>query len=182
MSYMKIMRRALLLACLAASGCASVPTEPAEWPAAIPTRAYYVTVYAGDETNQSVQSLEAYLVWVVRFYHGFGPAEGWKKIEAKLVDGLKPQETMLLEPKMAYLGMLMSGEWAKENTHRRVTTEMLMLWGSVLTRAKAGGNADAVLDRLIADVRGILSNDVKPKEIKTARYADLLPVKTARGQ
>lgn len=179
---MKTMRSALLLGVIACAGCATVPTEPAEWPSAIPTRAYYLTVYAGDENNQATQTLDLYLTWVVRFYHGFGPAEGWKKIEAKLVDGMTPQETMLTEPKIAYLGMLMSGEWAKDNKKRRVTTEMLLLWGSVMTRAKGESNVDAVLDRLIADVRGIICDEVKPKEIKTARYADLLPAKTAKGQ
>ena len=172
-------RRSLLVLLLAGAGCASPPIEPEGWPAAVPTRAYYVKVYEGDEKNQSAQTVEDYLVWVIRFYHGYGIAEGWKKTEAKIVDGMSSQEVMLIEPKLAYYGMLMSGEWAKHNKKRRITTDMLILWGQVMTQAKADSNVEVVLDRLIADVHGIIVGELKPKEVKQARYVDLLP--TAKG-
>lgn len=173
------MKRLSLLPLLAAVACSTPPTEPEAWPQAIPTRAYYEKSYANDEKNQAVQTFDLYLVWVIRFYHGYGIAEGWKKSEAKLMEGMTPAEVVLLQPKVTYLGMLMSSEWAKENKKRRITTDMLVLWGQVMTQAKADKHIEAVVDRLIGDVRALIVGELKPKEIKTARYADVLPQKPA---
>jgi hypothetical protein len=173
------MKRLACCPVLVLAACATPPTEPEAWPQAIPTRSYYEKSYANDPINQKEQSFDDYLVWVIRFYHGYGIAEGWKKSEAKLMDGMEPSEIVLLHPKVAYLGMLMSSEWAKHNKKRRITTEMLVLWGQVMTQAKADKHIETVVDRLIGDVRALIIGELKPKEIKTARYSDVLPQKPA---
>ena len=100
---------ALVLA-LPIAGCASAPMEPEAWPAGIPSRSYYEKSYASDESNKTAQEFSQYLTWVFRFYHGYSIAEGWKKSEAKLLDGVAPLENVMLQPKLTYLGMLMSSE------------------------------------------------------------------------
>ena len=69
----------LLLSSLA--GCISAPPTTADWPSNLPPRELYETAWAQDTANQEVQSLNAYLRWVLRFYQGWPVYDyGWLDI------------------------------------------------------------------------------------------------------
>lgn len=169
------MRRLLCsLPLLAAAACTSVPIDAAAWPAGVPARDYYERAYEADPANAAVQTKEAYLGWVAKFYFGNGLAPGWHKTSADVAKGLEPRQRVLIEPKLAYLGQLISSEWSKENKTRRVTTEMLQLWAGVMTKATSEKRIEPAIDRLVEDVRGLVNGEVEKKAIRTSRYKDLL--------
>jgi len=169
---MRRLIHALPLAALAA--CTSVPIDAAAWPPGVPARDYYERAYEADPSNAAVQTKDDYLSWVGKFYFGNGLVGGWHKTSADLAKDLEPRQRVLVEPKLSYLGQLISSEWSKHNKTRRVTSEMLQLWGSVMTKAKAEKRIEPAIDRLLEDARGLVNGDVEKKAIRTSRYKDLL--------
>jgi hypothetical protein len=159
---------------LALAACTSVPTDAAAWPAGVPARDYYERAYDADPANAAVQTKEDYLSWVGKFYFGNGLVAGWFKTSSDISKDLEPRQRVLVEPKLAYLGQLISSEWSKHNKTRRVTSEMLQLWGSVMTKAKSEKRIEPAIDRLLDDARGLVTGEVEKKAIRTTRYKDLL--------
>lgn len=155
---------------LTLAGCAVPSVEEPDWPRDIPMRAYYIRVYEADPDNQTRQTLEDYLVWVRRFYDGYSVAPGWRRSEVQLMKGLTEEQVRLLAPRLAYLGHIMSSEWAKHNEGRNIETNMLSLWGRVMLKAKKDEQLDATLDRLTEDVIALIRGELDPKEITSKRY------------
>lgn len=159
---------------LPTAGCASVPVVSNEWPPAMPPRGYYELVWEGDAGNREVEPLEEYLAWVVRFYRGSLVAPGWGPSQERLAAGLDASDAMLLAPRLACLGQLVSAEWAKHNERRRITTEMLRTWSRVMAQAKEQGRAIAAVDRLIGDVTALLRGELEPAAIRAERYQEAI--------
>jgi hypothetical protein len=152
------------------AGCAGPAVVEDHWPAQLPPRAYYERIWQEDEANQTLQNLPTYLGWVVSFYRGSLLASGWTKTETELLAGLAPADYALVAPKVRCLGELISGEWAKDNRCRRIGSPMLVTWGRAMTEGKNQGRIEPLLDRILADVRGLLRLEVDESQISRARY------------
>lgn len=161
----------MLLALVAAS-CARAPVQPVEWPHDLPPISHYHQIYDQDEENQAVQSRKEYLEWVVRFYNGWElHQDGWRATTRDVLHGIEDGAgKQRLRTKMAHLGRMISGEWAKNSRSRRIRSQQLSVWGQALLDSIERGNEEMLIDQVTRDVEALLSGDLDPTEITLARY------------
>lgn len=153
------------------SGCAAVAIDRAEpWPEGIPPRAYYERVWESDPRLRQLQPREQYLAWVLRFYSGGFLVPGWTRRQAEIVADLDPERARLAEPDLAQLGQLISSEWSKDDSIRRISSKTLALWGRVLGEARDADRLTPALDRIRADVRDLVQGALEPSSITLSRY------------
>lgn len=161
----------LLAGVVILSGCAAVLVDRDEsWPDGVPPRAYYERVWNSDPRLRDLQPREQYLAWVLRFYSGTFLVPGWTRRQAEIVACLTPDQARLAEPDLELLGQVISSEWSKHDSIRRISSRTLAIWGEVLAEARDGGRLTPALDRIRDDVRGLLQGDLEPSAITHSRY------------
>ncbi|MHC4606433.1 MAG: hypothetical protein ACYTAF_05815 [Planctomycetota bacterium] len=175
------MRIALLvLVPVLAAGCIYPEYREGEWPPGVPHKSYYLRLYNADRDNQKHQTVEEFLTWVIRFYKGYSIAPGWHRVEKTLSQDLSNEEFSMLAPRLAFLGQLISGEWAKHTDVRLIDTRMLSLWGGILRKAMKKKVLKRAIDVLHGDALAVLAGEVKGKEITRSRYDSLFTVAQAQ--
>lgn len=163
---------ASMLLALVAASCARAPVQPVEWPDDLPPISHYHQIYDQDEENQAAQSRTKYLEWVVRFYHGWKlHQDGWHATTRDVLHGIEDGPgKQRLKRKMAHLGRMISGEWAKNSRSRRIRSRQLSVWGQALLDSIERGDEETLIDQVTHDVGALLSGDLDPAEITLARY------------
>lgn len=166
------MTAGLLIATATVASCVRAPVERLEWPDGLPPIDHYERIYKMDAENRSVQTREQYLQWVVRFYKGWKLyQDGWhmttRDVLHDMEDGAGKHR---MREKLAHLGKLISGEWAKNSDSRRIRSRELSIWGQALVESMAGGGEEALIDRVTRDVEALVSGDLEPIEINHQRY------------
>lgn len=159
------------------AGCALPKYSKGAWPEGIPDESYYARAYLSDARNRQIQRDTDYFDWVIRFYKGHLLVGGWQAQQATLAKLMTPEEFAAVEERMAHLGQIVSAEWAKDNSVRRIDSRILELWGKVLKRASGEHRAGAALDRLTEDAEAILADRLTKAEVTAERYADFLASK-----
>lgn len=161
----------LLIATAAVQSCVRAPVERVEWPDDLPPIEHYERIYEQDAGNQAVQSRAEYLQWVVRFYKGWKLyQDGWQMTSQDILHNMESGPVKdRVEAKLARLGRLISGEWAKHTDQRRIRSRELSIWGQALVDSM-GGDEEQLIDRVTSDVRSLLSKDLDPVEINLQRY------------
>lgn len=162
---------ALLIVILAAA-CVRAPVDRIEWPDDIPDMGYYERLYNQDLQNQAVQSKQKYLTWVVRFYKGWKlHQDGWHNTTRDVLHGIEdgPRKERLRR-KMARLGKMISGEWAKHSESRRIRSRELSIWGQALVSYMDRGEEERFVDRVTRDVEALQAETLDPREIHLNRY------------
>jgi hypothetical protein len=123
-------------------------------------------VWDADATNRRAQCREEYSGFIVSFYRGSLVAGGWLSVQRRLLEPLTWDERRVLEPELTALGMIISAEWAKDNSCRRITSSMLMTWARTLSDARDHASlatAIATVHReALALLRGEATADRKP--------------------
>ena len=165
----KLCRQILASLIILFQGC--IATNEALWPANIPHREYFESIYSGDKDNQLVQSKAGYLQWVVSFYEGtlIAPV-GWLSLQSTVLEMADPKDRLELGNRLTTLGRLISGEWAKENDKRMIDSRMLSLWGSIMQLVddpRIQGQAVALIEK---DVKALLDRQLTPEAIVDERY------------
>jgi len=158
---------------LVISACTSAPqVVQDDWPADIPTRAYFHQVYEQDKANMAIQTEEEYLTWVVRFYHGWELyRRGWNRMtDELLVEIHDPVQAADAKLKTEHLGMMIAGEWAKKVDERTIFTRHVAIWGNALLESIDRGNAVDLINRVSADVAQLLAHKIQPDLITAGRY------------
>ena len=150
-------------------GC--VATDESLWPDGIPQREYFELIYASDKDNQLVQSKTGYLAWVVSFYEGtlIAPV-GWLDLQSIVLDMADPEDRNELRKRLTTLGRLISGEWAKENDKRVITSRMLSLWGSIMQLVDDPRIQYQAVSLIEKDVKALLNSQLTPEAIVDERY------------
>ena len=97
--------------------------------------------------------------WFKKFQEGTFLVKGWK---GRMKETLKPfssHERDRLHKHLEMLGERIGREWSRENSVRRIDTNMLQRWGDNLLAAKDGGSEALVneIKRLNAEVDKLLS-------------------------
>ncbi|MES3009030.1 MAG: hypothetical protein V4751_14795 [Pseudomonadota bacterium] len=147
------------------------------WPQELPRQQHFLNIYLDDTANQQVQTDVQYLTWVLRFYEGWElMPTGWQDIEQNMLSNLSPQDHAWVTDRMAELGRLISAEWAKDNSVRRIDSAMLSLWGAVMQADFAAQARIAALTRIHDDVRGLLEGSLAAQTINEQYYFDTLGV------
>ena len=153
------------------AGCASAPPAAEDWPRSVPPRANYEQLHALDAANGEIEPLDDYLVWVTRFYEGWGPFPyGWNAMSEAALEAVPEERYALVAAKLDYLGQLISGEWAKSRARTRIPNRALAAWAQAMNEAIERGEVEALLDRAIADVERVLAGDLDGGTIRIERY------------
>lgn len=152
--------------------CSALPSKQALWPADLPPQEYFLSAYQQDAINHQNQSLDEYLGWVSRFYQGteFYP-NGWDNITRSILSGVtQPDKADEVKDKMQQLGLLISGEWAKNNRTRLITSRHVAIWGNALIKSQQNGETLELLERVSADVEGLLEQRIAAEDITEDRF------------
>lgn len=166
--------RYILLILLGTSllGCSTYSSKRSSWPEGLPSREYFVAVYAADEDNQRVQSLDSYLTWVVRYYQGWEVyRRGWLQMTDELLESVDdPELAQQISRKMADLGLAICGEWAKKSRERTIYTSHVSVWGNALLEAMARGEELQLISSIQRDVDGLLARKLDKEAVTAERY------------
>lgn len=161
-----------LLTALLCAACARTPVDRADWPEELPPIRYYQRVHEQDQGNREAQSLESYLKWVRRFYHGWELyPDGWLSTTRDILGGVEvADKRRRLEAKLTDLGRLISAEWAKSFGHRTIRSRELSVWGQALLRSVNNDEEEHLVDRITVDVNALLSGQLDPTNVTLQRY------------
>ncbi len=90
--------------------------------------------------------------WFTTFQEGTFYAQGWKDITSKILNKItKESEKEKLRRSLNLLGIRIGCEWSKDNSIRKITTDMLEQWGAKLQ--KTAEEKPDELPVLIANIR-----------------------------
>lgn len=154
------------------SACVSRAPQAENWPSDIPSRAFFIAHYESDLENKSGQEVEEYLLWVLRFYKGWELYNnGWTKVTDDSLHGVTdPALAQEIRTKMGLIGEGIACEWAKNKKDRRILTRHVVVWGNALIESINRDQELALINRVLADVNGLLAQQVTLDEVKAERY------------
>lgn len=162
----------ILLSILTLSSCVS-NTSVEEWPKEIPPRSVFVETWKQQRaagTNDS--SLDAHLVWVVRFYQGsvLYPI-GWNDMTRSLLDSLETQQLrQAIGPRLRALGEKICIEWAQNNSARKIDSSAIAVWGNALRTSAERNEQEYFVSKVEADVEALLVGELNYRQIVRERY------------
>jgi hypothetical protein len=151
------------------AACTTRAPEP-EWPGGIPPRSFFSMEWRESANNRSLQSQDDYLLWVARFYTGYGAVPGWLSMTSQVIQRLPPAEHDAIEARLFELGGRIGAEWAKDNAVRLLNTRSAGVWRDALLEAFRRNELDVYLDRLSADVDALLAGELHNEAIRFERY------------
>jgi hypothetical protein len=157
-----------VFSCLVA-GCAVSQRAPVD--------AAFERAWLEDAVNREVQTKDEYLEWVAAFYDGTGFVSGWTRRQADLCAGLEPLEAAVAVPRLEAFGRLVAAEWAKDNSRRRIDSDLLLRLGGILSHAKESGRLVPVLEALSTDVHSVIAGEQEPEAITPGRYEKFIPAR-----
>lgn len=157
----------ILTALLAA--CASRAPDIA-WPDDIPPRAQFSAEWQRSTANQPLQDEAEYLLWVTRFYNGYGAVPGWLAMTEQVLQRVDEAERAVTRARLFELGGRIGAEWAKDNSVRKLTTRSAGVWRDALLEALSQGELGDYLDRLSMDVDALLAGELDNEAIVFERY------------
>ena len=118
-----------------------------------PNDAELFAAYQSDRSNQKVQSWGQYRGWVRTFYKGNLMSEGWSKFGEVTVSKVKSAEArQAVIAQTNELGRIISLEWAKDSSVRKITTADLRRWNEAMATARQSddGSGQQLMDALKA--------------------------------
>lgn len=151
-------------------GCAMIAPERPDWPEYLPPLAYYEARYAADEYNQQYQTKQDYLLWVKRFYHGWGGVQGWLSIREQILADVDPADRAYMHDELTGLGKRIAAEWAKQSDRRTIVNKTVQVWIDAAYEAGVHGDHRHLLHQISTDVDALLANNLKPSRITLSRY------------
>jgi hypothetical protein len=103
----------------------------------VPNDAELFAAYQSDHSNQKVQSWGQYRGWVQTFYKGNLMSDGWTKFSEVTVSKVKSAEPrQAVTTHVNELGRIISLEWAKDSSVRKITTADLRSWNEAMATAR----------------------------------------------
>lgn len=152
--------------------CGTLMAKDPIWPDDLPRYAYFFNEYQRDVVNTNSQTLDQYLTWVMRFYHGWELyPSGWNNIKQDLLFRIKdPALANEVKDKMDNLGLSISREWAKNNDTRVINTRHVSIWGNALLKSLQQGETLQIIERITADVRDLIGKKISADVITENRF------------
>jgi len=169
------MRYLILSACISTLAACSLfrpATDSHAWPEDVPSRSYFEAVYQADPANQALQSKQAYLTWIIRFYQGSAVyRRGWNDLVPDVVEGVDPPEKQqALERQLYAIGKKVAADWAKDNSVRQITSAHLATWGQAMNESILHNEQTELVQQIARDVDRLLQNTLSPQAIVASRY------------
>ncbi len=161
-----------LVCLLLLNGCATRAQKVANWPSNMPSREFFVAHYESDLENKDGQDVDEYLLWVLRFYQGWELySNGWSKVTEDSLHGVTdPVLAQEIRTKMNLIGEGIACEWAKNKKDRRILTRHVVVWGNALIESIKRDQELALINRVLADVNGLLASHIAMDDVKAERY------------
>lgn len=161
-----------LICLLLLNGCATRAQKIANWPSDMPSREFFVAHYDADAENKDGQDVDEYLLWVLRFYKGSEwYSNGWSKVTEDSLHGVTdPALAQEIRTKMNLIGEKVASEWAKNKKDRRILTRHVVVWGNALIESIKRDQELPLINRVLADVKGLLTHQVGIDDVKAERY------------
>ncbi len=119
----------------------------------VPDDAELFAAYQADRSNQKVQSWRQYRGWVQTFYKGNLMSEGWSKFGDLTLRTVRPAAArQAVIAQLNEVGRIISLEWAKDSSVRKITTTDLRCWNDVMATARQSddGSGQQIIDALRA--------------------------------
>lgn len=163
----------LFVSLLLISGCSTLRDQTKlEWPEGIPSIDYYIAAYDEDPSNKELISLDAYLLWIKRIYLGWELyGRGWLELSGNLAETIADKtDRDLAEAKLAFMGKIVSSEWAKHRRLSTIKTRHLLIWGNALDQSPENNEQLEIIDKVLADANSLIMRQLTPKDILTDRY------------
>jgi hypothetical protein len=157
---------------LGLTGCVTHRIKEAAWPEELPPRVYFMEQYQHDLANKHLENQDEYLIWITRFYQGWELyPNGWNNITKDVLLRQKnPQTADKIKANMSRLGILISGEWAKNNQTRLINTRHVSVWGNALLKSLDHDETLQVIDRVAKDIDDLLTRKISADTITADRY------------
>lgn len=154
------------------SACSTHVPQADAWPKDIPSREFFVAHYESDAENKAGQDVDEYLLWVLRFYKGWELyRNGWTKVTEDSLHGVTdPALALEIRTKMGLIGEGIACEWAKNKKDRRILLRHVVVWGNALVESIKRDQELPLINRVLADVNGLLSSQIPLDDIKAERY------------
>jgi hypothetical protein len=149
------------------SSCVSPPPL---WPDTLPPVSSFQANWKLDVANQAIQNEAEYLLWVQRFYEGFNTVPGWSDMTSQVLARLPEEERAVASVQLAALGAKISGEWAKDNSVRRIDTSTVAIWRDALQESLSRMEFTSYLVLLNQDLAALLGGELAPASITFERY------------
>lgn len=146
------------------------PAPAVPWPAELPPRSLFQQQWRADAANRDVQTRADYLMWVLRFYQGYNLVPGWLGMMEQVRSRVPDPQWRSIEPRLWQLGQLIGGEWAKDNSVRKLNTRAAAVWRDALLEALSRQDLDNYLQRLEQDVAALLAGQLDGDSIRFERY------------
>ena len=118
-----------------------------------PDDAELLAAFKGDCANQKVQSWGQYRGWVQTFYKGNLMSEGWTKFGQVTVSAVKSAAARrAVIARINELGRVISRDWAKDSSVRKITTADLRRWNDLMATARQrdDGSGQRIIEALSA--------------------------------
>jgi hypothetical protein len=119
----------------------------------VPDDAELFAAYNGDRSNQKVQTWGQYRGWVQTFYKGNLMSEGWTKFGQVTVSAVKSASARrAVIARINELGRVISRDWAKDSSVRKITTADLRRWNDLMATARQrdDGSGQRIIEALSA--------------------------------
>ena len=123
----------------------------------------FLRAWTEDARNSEIQSRDEYLAWVDSFYAGSLFVPGWTRRQTELVTA-DSRETL------DELGRLLAAEWAKDNSLRKVDSDLLVRVAAILVKARDAACLAAVCEALVEDAQAVVRGDLEASAIHAGRY------------
>ena len=153
------------------AGCATAPERQLpEWPDNLPPLSYYEARYAADSYNQQHQTKQDYLLWVKRFYKGWGGIQGWLSIREQILADIPQNERAAMREKLNRLGQRIASEWAKQSDRRAIVNKTVQVWINAAHLAGTRDDHERLVRQISTDVDALLSDNLETSRITLSRY------------
>jgi len=120
------------------------------------------TMSTSQESNKSMQTLKAEeKTWYIKFHNGGFLFDGWKKLTQKILSNVPHDQKNETKNILNQLGEKIGSEWCRDNSIRKIDTEMLLKWGENLkeTLNSTPDRITEVIRTIESDVNRILLNE-----------------------
>lgn len=145
-------------------------SSPSLWSDTLPPVSTFQDNWRADVANREVQAEEEYLLWVQRFYEGYNTVPGWFDLTTQVLARLPAAERVAATERLAELGVRISGEWAKDNSVRRIDTSTVATWRDALQESLSRMEFNDYLMLLDKDISALLSGELTTDDITFERY------------
>ncbi len=150
------------------------PDRLNDWPNDVPPRNIFIEGYKAKRNVDVVDPkvINTHLGWIIKFYRGTTLyPQGWNRVSSLFLSDLPANKNAKqMEVRLYELGIRIANEWSQDNDIRLINSRHMVVWGNGLRAAAARKEHVAYIDKIEADVEGLLNKEINSRDIRLERY------------